>query len=127
MPSRSNFEMYPTSGPGRPTSLGEAYSSMAIGRRLMPSRSPIDCTGATSPAIFEELDSSCHARMSGTVLVATAFCRKFRMSLMLSEKLGPWMGLFGSIDRICRKVVVQNASYVPLADRQVLSDSFHGS
>ena len=48
--------------------------------------------------------------MSGTVLVATAFCRKFRMSLMLSEKLGPWIGLVASIERTCRNVVVQNAS-----------------
>ena len=57
--------------------------------------SSIAWTVATSPAIFEELASSCQARMSGTVLVATAFCRKFRMSLMLSEKLGPWIGLVG--------------------------------
>ena len=44
------------------------------------------------------------------MLVALAFCRKFRMSLMLSEKLGPWIGLLGSIERTCRNVLVQNSS-----------------
>ncbi|OLE27868.1 MAG: hypothetical protein AUG49_04025 [Catenulispora sp. 13_1_20CM_3_70_7] len=58
-------------------------------------------TVAMSPAIFEELDSSCQAMMSGTVLVATALRRKFCMSLMLSEKLGPWIGVVGSSDRTC--------------------------
>ncbi|KQY22717.1 hypothetical protein ASD16_08780 [Cellulomonas sp. Root485] len=110
MPNRSNFEMYPTSGPGRPTSLGAAYSSMEMGLLLMPSSSRMPFTVATSPAIFDDLISSCHAMMSGTVLVALAFCRNFRMSLMLSEKLGPWIGLLGSIERTCRNVLVQNSS-----------------
>ncbi len=59
-------------------------------------------TVATSPAIFDELDSSCQAMMSGTVLVATAFLKKLSMSPMLSEKLGPWIGVVASLDLISR-------------------------
>ena len=110
-PCRSNFAMYPTSGPGRPTSLGAAYSPMLIGRGgVMPSSRSICRTVAMSPAIFEDRISSCQDRTSGTVFVATAFARNLRMSLMLSEKLGPWIGFVGSSARTCRNVVVQNAS-----------------
>ena len=98
---------------------------MAIGRGVMPRHFSRFVTVVTSPAIFEEFSSSCQAMMSGTVFVFTAFCRKFCMSLMLSEKLGPWIGTFGASDRTCRNVVVQKLSKVPLADCQVLSDSFH--
>src|SRR5215472_11723363 len=110
-----------------PTSAGAAYSSFAIGRGAMPRLCSSPVTVATSPAIFEDLDSSCHEMMSGTVFVATALFRKFCMSLMLSEKLGPWIGLVASCARTSRYVVVQKDSKVPLDESQVLSGSFHSS
>jgi hypothetical protein len=85
-----------------PTSEGAAYSSIAMGRGVMPRLFSRLVTVVMSPAIFEDLVSSCQAMMSGTVSVATAFCRKFCMSPMLSEKLGPWIGVVGSSDRISR-------------------------
>src|SRR5450756_6517 len=110
-----------------PTSDGAAYSSIAMGRGLMPRSFMIEATVATSPGIFDDLVSSCQAMMSGTVSVATAFSRNLRMSLMLSEKLGPWIGVVASSERTWRKVRVQKSSYVPLDSSHVLSDSFQSS
>ncbi len=110
-----------------PTSDGDAYSSMSMGRGEIPSFDSMAWTFSMSPWILVSLSSSCHARMSGTVLVALAWVRKFSMSEMLSEKLGPWIGVVLSIDRIRLYVWVQKSSKDPFAEFQVLSASFHGA
>src|SRR5450759_2129756 len=113
LPLMSAYHLYIQYEPfGMPTSDGAAYSSIAMGRGLMPRSFMIEATVATSPGIFDDLVSSCQAMMSGTVSVATAFSRNLRMSLMLSEKLGPWIGVVASSERTWRKVRVQTLSLI---------------
>src|SRR5690606_10957440 len=100
---------------------------MSIGRWLMPRSARMPLTVCRSVMSLPERMSSCQARMSGTVFVFLAFCMNVRIVEMLSEKLGPWIGLFGSIFLISRTVRVQKSSKVPLEASQVLSDSFHGA
>src|SRR5256885_610831 len=121
--------MYPASGPGTPTSLVVAYSSMAIGRWLSPRLDSSERYAATCAAMLPAPPSSCQAMMSGTVPLAFASVRKVLIEDALNpEKLGPWIGRVESFERTSLNVVAQPLSKLPAAEVfQVQSGSFHSS
>jgi len=66
-----------------PTWLVSAYSSIAIGRALMPRLASIDFTLATSAGMLPAPPSSCQLMMFGSVPLALASVRNVVIQLAL--------------------------------------------
>src|SRR5579862_9853986 len=100
-----------------PTWLVSPYSSIAIGRALMPRLDSIDFTLATSPGMLPAPPSSCQLMMFGSVPLALASVRNVVIQLALKvEVLGPWITADESSARTSSNVRAQPASNAPAAE-----------